>query len=773
MLSNSASANPKRVKGWILDVYPSNQGEVAVWVIGKSGERIRLTDRFQSKIYISGKQEDIERLASIFYKSQAIAWWGFAYKYAHPPDTQKSKVLEVTLKDCRRTAAFTNDILKMGDYLHYEVHNCDLHGDRNYLFNKDLFPLAYVEIEVGTSGLRYTLLDSLDSTNYAVPPLRSIKLSIDIAKKGKIANFDDPIDKITVTSADKQVTVNLDSESEKLLRLVEAVKELDPDIILTSGGDSYFFPYLIHRAEENKVLDRFILSRDQVPFPAKTRGGGKTYFSYGRTFYRASTVRLFGRVHIDEGNTFALSECGFDGLFEVARICRMPLHRASRASIGSSMSSLQFYQAIKDDVLIPRNKSIPEAFKSAYELLVGDRGGFVYEPRVGVHDDVGEVDFSSMYPALMVKHNISAETVLCKCCPNSRRRIPDLNYHICEKRVGIVPKTLAFVVDKRKKYTDLRDQTRDATWRAIYDCRQAALKWILVTCFGYLGYKNAKFGTVDGHIGVCAFGRDAFIRAVHLAESRKFTVIHGIVDSLWLKKDDVSLAEYGDLCAAVSEEIGVPLNLEGRYRWVVFLPSKVHPRIGVLNRYYGVLESGKVKVRGIDVRRRDTPRFVYDAQMDMIKMLSIATNSRELVERQIPEALKVVKEYRRRLLDGEVPVWDLIMTKHLSKQPCMYRQHVSQVIAAEQLIREGAEVPAGKNVRFLFTDASSKRLGRRVRAEQLIEGGVNADVQKYLLLLYGCAASLLGFAGYTSESVCEAVRGYSHRGLLEYTKAEK
>jgi DNA polymerase elongation subunit (family B) len=65
------------------------------------------------------------------------------------------------------------------------------------------------------------------------------------------------------------------------------------------------------------------------------------------------------------------------------------------------MSSLQFYQAIKDDVLIPRSKSIPEAFKSAYDLLVGDRGGMVYEPRVGAHDYVGEVDFSSMYPSIM------------------------------------------------------------------------------------------------------------------------------------------------------------------------------------------------------------------------------------------------------------------------------------------------------------------------------------------------------------------------------------
>ena len=62
-----------------------------------------------------------------------------------------------------------------------------------------------------------------------------------------------------------------------------------------------------------------------------------------------------------------------------------------------------------------------------------------------------------MYPALMVKHNISAETVLCKCCPDSTRRIPELNYNICEKRIGIVPKTLKFVVEKRQIYKQLRD----------------------------------------------------------------------------------------------------------------------------------------------------------------------------------------------------------------------------------------------------------------------------------------------------------------------------
>ena len=766
MPSNNNPATSNCFKGWILDVYPSAQSEVAVWIICENGERVRLTDRFEPRVYISGKTEDVERLASRFYSSSIIKSWNFAFKYAHPTDTERTKVLEVMLKDCRKTSTFTHSILRMGDYLRYEIHNCDLRGDREYLFAKDIFPLAHVTVEKSAFGLRYTLLDSVESTDYAIPPLRIMKLAVEIAKKGKIANFDDPIDHITVAQADRRAMIDSGGENEKLLQLTQTVEKLDPDLIVTAGGDSYLLPYLIQRATINDALNHFGLSRDSVPLTPKATAG-RTFFSYGRTFYRAPTTRLFGRIHIDECNTFALSECGFEGLFEIARICRMPLHTSSRASIGSSMSSLQFYQAIKDDILIPRNKSIPETFKSAYELLVGDRGGFVYEPRVGLHEGIGEVDFTSMYPSLMVKNNISAETVLCKCCPDSKLRIPELDYHICERRTGIVPKTLKFVVEKRLTYKRLRDETKDSKLKEVYDRRQAALKWILVTCFGYLGYKNAKFGTIDGHIGVCAFGRDTFLKAARTAERRGFTVIHGIVDSLWLKKEDATTQDYTELCKEISEQIGLPLNFEGRYKWIVFLPSKVHPRIGVLNRYYGVMENGKIKVRGIEIRRRDTPRFIYDAQMEIINILAKADNSKEF-HNLIPQALRVVRDYRHKLLDGEVPVWNLIVTKHLSKNPEKYKQRVSQVIAAEQLMKEGAEVHAGKNIRFLFTDAENKRHDRRVKAEQLIEKQTNADTKKYLLLLYASAAGILSFSGYTTESIYNATIGHSDKNLTQY-----
>ncbi len=211
----------------------------------------------------------------------------------------------------------------------------------------------------------------------------------------------------------------------------------------------------------------------------------------------------------------------------------------------------------------------------------------------------------------------------------------------------------------------------------------------------------------------------------------------------------------------------MPITFEGRYKWIVFLPSKMHPRVGVLNRYYGVMENGKIKVRGLEIRRRDTPHFVFEAQTEMIKTLASANNTSELYKK-IPDALEIVKKYRRKLLDGQVPLWDLIVTKHMSKNPKRYRQHVSQVIAAEQLIKEGAQIHAGNNVRFLFTHAKDKRYDRRVKAAQLIEKGVNPDIKKYLLLLYASGASLLSFADYTTESVYDAIKGQKQKKLSNY-----
>jgi DNA polymerase elongation subunit (family B) len=237
-------------------------------------------------------------------------------------------------------AAFTQRILKPGRYLQFEISNCDLKHEQVYFYNRDVFPLAFVQIESENDYLKYTLLDSAESINYTIPPLRILKTNVEIAKQGKIAKISDPIDAIAVNQDAKRVEINHGNEAEKLVQFVQAIRDFDPDIIVTKGGDSHLFPYLVRRAVINGAVENLVLGRDNVPLVAKNIRG-RTFFLYGRTLYRAPMRRLYSRIHVDERNTFIISESGLDGLYEIARLCRGSLHTAARSSIGSSMSSIE------------------------------------------------------------------------------------------------------------------------------------------------------------------------------------------------------------------------------------------------------------------------------------------------------------------------------------------------------------------------------------------------------------------------------------------------
>jgi len=728
---------------------------MTVWLITANGERVKFVDEFKPKIYVSGKIADLSKLTERFRNSKSVVKWSYVDKFADFMNDKKSRVLEITVSDCRRKPHFARKVLRLGGYEKFRLHNVDVPDAQTYLYERDIFPLAHVGVVVQGKRLAYWLMDSVESVDYKLPPLRLLKLRVQVAKKKLIPSFNDEIESVIIESNGKEIVVAEGDEKQKILSMVEVVQKEDPDIIVTEGGDSFLFPYLAHRALVNDVLERLILGRESVPLRAN-RSRGTTFFSYGRVYFKAPMRRLYGRVHIDTRNTFIYSACGLQGLVEVARTCRVPLHRAARASIGSIMSSLQLYQATKDDILIPWKKREPESYKSGWELLIADRGGFIFEPRLGIHDNVVEVDFASMFPTLMATRNISAETVLCGCCPDSSVRVPELGYNVCRKREGIVPKTLWLILKKRAIYKELRSETEDQALKDIYDQRQGALKWILVTCFGYLGYKNARFGKVDAHIAVCAFARDVLLKAVRMAEERGFEVVHGIVDSLWLKKEDAEPRDYAEFCGAVRRETGVSLNVEGRYRWIVFLPSKTHAGVPVLNRYYGVFDSEKIKVRGIEIRRSDTPKFIHDAQLDMIRVLAKAHNAKEFTE-IIPQALDVLKEYVRRLVEGKVPAEDLLIAKRLSLHPSKYAHDVLQAIAAKQLVKEGVEISAGQTVQYLITNCESRSVFRRVKPAQLVNANVHYDTRKYLDLLLSSAENVLSQFGYSVDNLYDLI----------------
>jgi DNA polymerase I len=734
-----------------LDVYPSLPDHMVVWIITENDERVRLVDKFTCKIYASGNFEDLRCLAEIIGENKSLTACRFVEKQADLMKAYKDKVLEIDIGDYRRTHFFARKLLRLAGYEKFRLHNIDIKPSEAYLYEKNIFPLARLVVVDSGDRLWYEILDSSESVDYATPPLRSAWLDVDIDSTGPLQKLSDKIDSISLQLDNEKVVINDGNETNKILELVKIVNEEDPDIIYTQGGDSFLIPYLAYRASANGILSQFFLSREKIPLTMK-KNRGRTLFSYGRAYRTSAARRLYGRIHIDVGNTFIHNSCGLEGLIEVSRTCKVPLHKAARATIGNIMSSLQLYAAWKDNVLIPWKKQEPESFKSASELIIADRGGFVFEPKLGFHTDVIEVDFASMFPTLMLTRNISAETVCCGCCPDSKLIVPELGYNICEKRRGIVPKTLDLLLKKRMKYKSLMKEACEEKPRSIYNARQAALKWILVTCFGYLGYRNARFGKVEAHITVCAFSRDILLKAAKMAEEYGFEVIHGIVDSLWIKKHSASSKEVISLCNKISKEVGITLCLEGVYRWIVFPPSKVLDGVPVLNRYYGVYENGEIKIRGIEARRRDTPQFIREAQLEMIRKLSEAFTL-ESFEAKIPEVLRHLRICAEKLINREIDICDLLIKKRLSKSPSAYNHKIFQAMAAKQLEKAGFEIYAGQSVQYLIVNSKSRRAEERVLAAKLLKPNTEYDVEEYLKMLISAAETLLGVFGYDKERI--------------------
>jgi DNA polymerase elongation subunit (family B) len=220
---------------------------------------------------------------------------------------------------------------------------------------------------------------------------------------------------------------------------------------------------------------------------------------------------------------------------------------------------------------------------------------------------------------------------------------------------------------------------------------------------------------------------------------------------MWLKKPNATDHEYKELCEQIEEELELPISFEGRYKWIVFLNSRINPKIPVLNRYYGVFEDGTLKVRGIDLRRHDTPEIVRKCQKEMLDVLAQARDSREFIE-LVPEALAVMRAYVSALKMHKIPTRELVLEKRLSKMPNEYRNLVPQAIAARHLLKEGGKIHAGQNVSFVMIREKSKVPENRSLPVELISSTTPYDVKSYVDLVLSSAMNLLLPLGYDLKS---------------------
>jgi DNA polymerase elongation subunit (family B) len=648
-----------------------------------------------------------------------------------------------------------------GEFTRYRLYNVDISLALRYIFEKKISPMLLLSVQKTLDGVKYETLEDPGELYYQVPGLREIALKVKVMKHGRIAKAGDPLESVTLASADGRLVLDGD-EAGILTDLVKAIQRLNPDVIYTDNGDSHALPYLYHRAIINGLGKEFQLGRE--PYSYKPREG-KTYFTYGRVVYKPASYALRGRVHIDR-NHFMYRESGTHGLIDLSRFAGIPMQMLSRMSPGNAITTMQLRYALEKDILVPWKRQSYEYFKTAWKLLYSDHGGYIFDPKVGIYDNVAELDFSSMYPNIMVKYNISPETVLCRCCKDSKHRVPVLDYNLCEKRVGLVPMVLKPVIERRFAYKRLMKESTGKK-KETYKQRQAILKWLLITSFGYQGYRNARFGRIESHEAICAYGRDLLLKAKEIVEYFDFEVLHGLVDSLWIR-GEAKVEHLKDLCELISAEIGIDINLEGRYRWIVFLPNRSNG-VGALNRYYGIFESGELKVRGVETRMRNTPRILISYQKDILLELAQA-NSIEEFYAVLPGTFRFMRKYAENLRGGGVNPEDLVYTVTAYKGLPEYRVNNFSYAALRQLKQEDVELYPGQHVRYIVTDHKSRRYQEKVMIAEAYQEGDGYDAEFYIKHLLKAMESLLLPFGYTTEKLGCVLSGQEQSDLQCFSK---
>ncbi len=480
----------------------------------------------------------------------------------------------------------------------------------------------------------------------------------------------------------KEYNLSLDSPRLFMIGLKADLGRLDPDLILTDYGDTWLFPQLSIWSEETGI--ELNPNRDKNR-QVKTRKAD-SYFAYGQVTYRGAQSHLFGRWHIDRKNAMSFGEYGLEGAMEQARVTGIGVQEMARKSPGAGITAMQMLTALCNEIMVPVQKQQVEGTKTLSELIRADHGGLIYQPLIGLHGDVAQVDFSSMYPAIMVKHNISPETVGLENAPE-----------------GLIPKTLRPLLEKRLMLKNILSDLNPRDCRVgILKARAAALKWLLVVCFGYLGYKNARFGKIESHEAVTAMSRELMLQAKEVAEDMGFTVLHMYVDCLFVQQEGFHRpSDFAPLMNAIEEKTDIPIALEGIFKWVAFLASKRDARVPVPNQYFGAFQDGALKYRGIEMRRRDTTLWVRKIQLKALEVLAGANTPHEFANR-VPDVMALMERAKRELRAGRVPLEELIVRQRLSRTLDGYRSPSPAARAALQLQTQGRQPAAGQSVEFLF-----------------------------------------------------------------------
>ena len=579
------------------------------------------------------------------------------------------------------------------------------------------YPIISVAL-VGTDGLRKVFL--------------TYREGVSIEDREKLRNLNAEIE-------------IFDSEKALILELFRVMCEYP--LIITFNGDNFDLPYIYNRALVLGIDPTYIPIEEVRDFVSVRHGFHIDLYKFfsieaiqNYAFsqaYKEKTLDAIAQALLGETKVtieVSVSDLPLDKLAEynikdaelsvslttfnnelvwklivlIMRLAKMSLEDVTRRKVSAWVKNLMYWEHRRNNYLIPEReelKRLKGEVKTAAKIG-GKRyaGAIVIDPIPGVYFNVVVLDFASLYPSIIKVWNLSYETIDPPegwCVDSKMIDVIDekgeVLHKVCKSRRGITSALVGLLRDFRVRvYKKLAKQAKEEV-KNWYDVVQKALKVYVNASYGVFGHESFPFYTPSLAESVTALGRYVIMKTLSKAEELGLRVLYGDTDSLFVWSPD--LDSLNKLSEWVEKELSLEIEQDKTYKYVAFALKK---------NYVGVLEGGKVDVKGLVGKKKNIPKILQDSFVRILELISSIEGTAESLEEVKNKIRQEVRELYIKLKNKDFTLDDVVFKTTLSKSLEEYVKTTPiHVKAATHLKRHGIPVEKGVTILYVKVKGSS------------------------------------------------------------------
>lgn len=788
---------------WLLDVnYEMVEGapEVRMWGISDRGERVAVLDRgFRPYFYAllsedADPEEVKERILKMeIAKRHVLDVIAEEKKYFGQP----VRVLKIVCREPPAVPKLREEVRTIRGV--EDVLEADIRFYMRYMVDNDVYPCSWHEVEVEEVEKRGWSVDRVYVAKgpprhrpdiKGIPALRVYAFDIECYNpRGEPIPERDPVIVISRvygvgSEVEERVLAAADKDDARLLReFVEDLRSLDPDVIVGYNNNRFDWPYLLERCKRKRVklavsrvggqpaqsvhghfsvvgranVDMYDFAEELYEVKVKTLENVADYLGVvpkdERTLIRGTDIYkywddeekrkiLLEYALEDAVSTYRIAEKFLPFAIQLASIVGLPLDQVGAASVGYRVEWHLIRQAHKFRELVPNVEERP------HETY---RGAIVLRPIPGVHENIAVLDFSSMYPNIMIKMNISPDTYVpdgVEVDPSEVNVAPEVGHRFRKEPPGFYKRVLQRLLEARRQIREeMKKLDPNSIEYRILDERQKAIKVIANATYGYCGWLGARWYKREVAEATTAWGRRLIREAISIAKRLGLEVIYGDTDSLFVRYDREKVEKFIEL---VEKELGFDIKIDKVYKRVFFTEAK--------KRYCGLLEDGRIDVVGLEAVRGDWSELAKELQEKVVEIV--------LKEGRPDKAVEYVREVIEKLKRGEVPLEKLVIWKTLAKRIEEYEVDAAHVRAAQLLIKAGYRISKGDKIGYVICKGGGERLADRAKPYMLVESYDEIDTEYYIeKQILPAVMRILEYFGVSERQILE---GGKQTSLLEF-----